>query len=121
MSGFRQCYFRDLWGAPGSASGAPLPGFVEGSVNTALNNQLFMRSVLADLAIVEHQDAIGSLRSRESVGDRHHRATAGQLDQRSVDSDLGGWVDSRGRLIEYEQIGIGDSGSDESDELTLTD
>src|SRR5881409_1485353 len=78
-----------------------------------------VRPLLAQLALVQHEDAIRVLDGREAVGDDDRGAAAEELRERVLDQPLGLRIDARGRLIEDEDGRIVGQCPGEGEELTL--
>ena len=70
-------------------------------------------------ARVEDEHLVGGLGGRQPVGDRERRAPAGQRVQGPLQPHLGRRVDGAGRLVEHEQVGVGEVGPGQRDELPL--
>jgi hypothetical protein len=78
-----------------------------------------VRPILHQPTTVEDEDAIRGFRRRQPVSNRHDRPTPGELIQCPADPHLGGRVDCRGGLVEDEEVGVGDRGSNEGHELAF--
>ena len=78
-----------------------------------------MRSALHDPTAVDHDDLVGVLGGGQAVGDGDRRAAPHQSLQRQPDPHLERGVDGRGRLVEHEQVGVGELGSQQGDQLPL--
>ena len=88
-------------------------------INPTGSEQLRMRSTLDDATGVNDDDLVGCFGRGEAVGDGDRRAaTSGAVD-RSLEPDLGLWVDSRRGLVEQEEVGLGQVGPDQCHELPL--
>src|SRR5207249_11181964 len=68
---------------------------VEARVDAVAGEQLAVRSLLAQLALVQDEDAVGVLDGREPVRDDERRPPLEQLHERVLDEPLGLGVDAR--------------------------
>ena len=66
-----------------------------------------VRSALDDPAPVHHDHLVRTLRSGQSVRDRHRGAATGHRVERALQPHLGRRVDRAGRLVEYQQVRVG--------------
>ena len=78
-----------------------------------------VRAALDDPALVDDDDLVGVLGGREPVRDRDRGAAAGQPLQGPGDPHLEGRVDGAGRLVEDQQVGVGEVRADQGDQLPL--
>ena len=78
-----------------------------------------MPAALDDPAGVEHQHLVGRLGGRQPVRDGQRRPAAGQALERARQPHLGGRVDGRGRLVEHEQVRVGQVGPGQRHQLPL--
>jgi hypothetical protein len=78
-----------------------------------------VRSLLDDLAVLEHHDQVGVADRREAVGDDERGATVQEASQRAFDLPLGADVDGARRLVEDQDARIGEQRPRERDELAL--
>ena len=60
-------------------------------------------------------------RGGQPVRDRHRGPAAGHRVQRPLQPHLGGRVDRAGRLVEHQQVRVGDVGAGQRDQLPLPD
>ena len=72
------------------------------SVHARAGEQLLMRALLAELALVQHEDEVHVLDGRQPVRDGEHGATGHHDVQRVLDERLGRGVDARRRLVEQQ-------------------
>ena len=84
-------------------------------------DELVVRSVLDDPAVVEHDDEVGAADRREPVGDDERRSPGEQPAQAALDPPLGADVDRRRRLVEDEDARVGEQRAREGDELALAE
>ena len=92
---------------------------VESRVDATPREEIAVRPLLAQLALVQHEDAIRVLDGREAVGDHHRGAAAEELRERVLDQPLGLRIDARGRLVENEDGRIVGQCAGEGEELAL--
>ena len=78
-----------------------------------------VRPLLAQLALVQHEDAVGVLDRREPVRDHERRAAREELLERVLDQPLGLRVDARGRLVEDEDGRVVRQRAREGEQLAL--
>lgn len=123
--------------AGGIGVGGPRPGVdaVEGRGDEVVVVQFRSRQQLAvegrageqlgvgalghDLALVEHDDAVGQAEGRVAMGDEHRGAGAEDVLEGAVDGLLGAGVDGRGGVVEDEHRGVGERGTRQCDSLAL--
>ena len=92
---------------------------MEPGVHALLPQQVGVRAALDDAAAVDDDDLVGVLGGGEAVGDGDRGAPAHQPLQRQADPHLERRVDGRGGLVEHEQVGVGELGAQQRDELPL--
>ena len=97
------------------------PVAVEARVEPAARDQLLVRALLDDLAVLEHDDQVGVADRREPVRDHERRAAGEQTPQRPLDLALGADVDGRRRLVEDQDARVGKQRAGEGDELALAE
>ena len=68
---------------------------------------------------VDHDHLVGGLRGGQPVRDRDRGAAAGHRVERALQPHLGRRVDGAGRLVEHQQVGVGDVGAGQRDQLPL--
>ena len=90
-----------------------------GRTDTVGIDELGMRAALDDGARVDHEDLVGALGGGEPVRDRQRRPAVGERVQGAGQPLLGRRVDGAGRLVEHQQVGVGDVGAGERDQLPL--
>ena len=95
------------------------PVAVQAPVGALAAEQLLVRALLDDAAVVEHDDVAGAADGGEAVGDHDRRAAGEQPPQAGLDPALRVDVDVRGRLVEDEDARIGGERAREGDELAL--
>ena len=69
--------------------GTRAPLAVEGGVRTVAGDEVFVRAVLDQAAVVDHEDAVGVLGSAQAVRDHDACSAFEQAPDRSVDHPLG--------------------------------
>src|SRR5229473_2816047 len=79
------------------------PVSIERRVEAAFRQQLVVRALLDDPAVLQHDDQVGIPNRRQAVGDDEGRPAGEQELQRALDLALGADVDRRGRLVEDEE------------------
>ena len=92
---------------------------VEAVVNAALRQQLLMRALLAQAALVKHEDAIGVLYGAQAVCDDNGGAAGKQPIERRANHQLGASVHAGGGFIEDQKFGIVRQGPREAHQLAL--
>src|SRR5438874_7901228 len=102
-----------------TAAAAP-PRVPERRVASARTDELIVRAVLDEPALLEDDYAIGALRGREAVGDHDHGASVGQPAQGALDRPLRAGIERGGRLVEDQHVGIHERDPRQADELALT-
>src|SRR5580704_18720743 len=76
---------------------------IQSRIDAGVCDQLFVRSGLHDMALMEDNDAIRGPNRRQSVRDDQRRSAANHLLQGSLESSLGVGVDAGGCLIEDQE------------------
>ena len=104
---------------PRTRTAPPLLGLVELAVEAVLREQLVVRALLDDPAVVEHDDQVGVPHGREAVGDHERRPAHHQLVERVEDHGLGPRVDRRRRLVEDEDRRVLEERAGDADALAL--
>src|SRR5690606_25621953 len=94
---------------------------VEARVEAAALEELAVRPLLAQLAPVEDEDAVGVLDGGEAVGDDDGGAAAHEGVERVLDLALERGVDGAGGLVEDEDERVEGEGACEGEELALAD
>ncbi len=74
-----------------------------------------------DLPSIDEVYGIGILDRTQSVSDDHLRRTRWEFLEDGFEEELSHRIDIRGRLIEYEDLGLPEVGSDKCDELFLSE
>src|SRR5699024_11746105 len=95
------------------------PGRIQVVVHTRFVDQLPVGAALDDASGVEDQDPVGGLGGGQTVGDGHGGATAGEPVQGALDACLCVRVHRGGGLVQDEQVGVGDVGTHQCDELAF--
>src|SRR4029079_3465512 len=88
---------------------------VERAVAAAERDQLLGRAALDDLSVLEDQDLIGAPDRRQAVRDDEGGAAAAQRLEAVLDHRFALAVETRGRLVETPDAGIGSGGVRERD------
>ncbi len=96
------------------------PRLVEAGVDTTEADQFRVVPALDDASSVDDDDLVGGLRRGEAVRDGNRGATPRQRVEGALEPHLGARVDGRGRLVEDEQVRVGEVGAREGDELAFT-
>ena len=78
-----------------------------------------MRAALDDPALVDDDHLVGALGGGEPVGDGDRGAPAHQPLEGAADPHLEGRVDGAGGLVEDQQVGVGELGPQQRDQLAL--
>ncbi len=123
-----QVHFRKL--APPQADGEDEErGYLTGSshqlgldqepVGAAPFDQFLVGAALDDLAVAEHQDAVGMAHGGQAVGDDQAGAAAHQALERLVDQPLALGIQRGGGLVEQQDARIGENGAGDGDALAL--
>src|SRR5450755_1264476 len=81
--------------------------------------QLVVRSLLHDPAVLDHDDPPGVADRREPVGDHDRGAPGDEPAQTLLNQRLGVDVDVGGGLVEHEDARVGDQRAGEGDQLAL--
>ena len=85
------------------------------------SEQLVVRPLLDDLAVLEDDDQIGIADRRQPVGDDERGAAVQEPPQRTLDLALGADVDRARRLVEDQDARIGEERAGERDQLALAE
>ena len=93
----------------------PQPG-----VDATEVQQFLVRADLGDLSVVKDHDAVGARRGGQPVGDHNRGPRRGELPGSGGDGRLRRQVECRGRLVEQEDVGVGELRPGQGDELPLT-
>ena len=80
-------------------------------VPTALGDQLAVRAVFHDPALVEDVDHVGFLNGRQSVRDGNGGTTAGRSIQGGLNHLLGFGVQGAGGFVQKEDLGVAEQGT----------
>ena len=108
--------------APGSGLGRVHgPVAVERRVEPALREQLVVRALLDDPAVLEDDDQVGVADRREAVRDDERGPAVQQAAERLLDLALGADVDRARRLVEDQDPRVGEQRARERDELPLAE
>src|SRR5690606_3562940 len=94
---------------------------VEAGVEAAALEELVVRALLAQLAAVEDEDAVGVLDGGEAMGDDDGGAAAHEGVERMLDLALERGVDGAGGLVEDEDERVEGERAGEGEELALAD
>ena len=78
-----------------------------------------MRARFDHPAVLQHDDPVGVADRGQPVRDHEAGAPLEQPRERRLDQPLGVAVDACGRFIEDQDLGIGDQGAGEADQLPL--
>src|SRR6202035_5380730 len=82
-------------------------------------DQLIVRALLGDAAVLEHDYAAGLADRREAVGDHDRGPAREQPPEALLDPPLGVDIDVGGGLVEHEDAGSGDEGAGNVTHLAL--
>src|SRR5215211_9099931 len=104
---------------PASGGGLLRPVAVEARVRAARVEQLLVRALLLDPAVVEHDDVARAADRREAVRDHDRRPAGQQPPQPVLDLRLRAHVHVRGRLVEDEDARVRRRRPREGHELAL--
>ncbi len=96
------------------------PVAVERGVGAAGSDQLVVRALLRDAAVVEHDDVACLADRRQAVRDDDRRPACEQPAQPLLDPPLGVEVHVGSRLVEDQDSRVGDQRARERHELALT-
>ena len=83
--------------------------------------QLVVRALLDDLAVLEHDDQVGVADRREAVRDDERGPAVQEAAERALDLALGADVDRARRLVEDQDPRVGEQRARERDELALAE
>src|SRR6185312_7976249 len=92
---------------------------VQGGVAALAADQLVVRAVLDDLALLDGDDAIGAPHGRQAVRDHDHRAVLGDRRHVVLDRALALIVERAGRLVEDQDARIIEQRPRDRDALSL--
>lgn len=81
--------------------------------------ELFVCSLLNNLATIENDDPVGVADSRESMGDDERRSICGHLIERPLDTDLGPVVHVARRLVEHKHRRVREEDPSDGEPLAL--
>ena len=95
------------------------PVSVERRVKASAPQELVVRALLDDAAVLEHDDQVGVADRRQPVGDDERGAAGEQEPERPLDLPLGADVDRRRRLVQDQQARVGEQRPRECNELPL--
>ena len=93
---------------------------LEGGVEPTLCDELVVRALLDDTALIHDHDEIGIANRGEPVGDHERGAPLHQLRDAALDQRLRLGIDVGGRLVEDEHLGVAEQGARERDQLALS-
>src|SRR5436190_14095508 len=93
---------------------------VELRVDAASRHQRVVRAALDDFCIVDHENRIGAADGAEVVRDDDAGSAFHETLERLHDRVLGRGVESRRRLVEYEDRRVANDGTGDRNALTLT-
>ena len=94
-------------------------GVVQVEVEALPREQLLVRALLDDAAVVHHEDGVGVADGGQPVRDHEARAVLHQLRHGLLDQHLGTRVDRAGRLVEDEDLRIGQERAGDRQQLLL--
>ena len=94
---------------------------VKTEVMTAQLEQFGVRSFLCNMPVLDDHDAISAADGAQAVGNYERGATLHESFHASLDECLGQSVHARGGFIHDEDLGFGQNGARQADELLLTD
>ena len=80
-----------------------------------------MVAAFDDLAVLQHDDAVGAADGGQPVGDDQPGAALQQLDQRLLDQHLGVGIDAGRGLVEHQDLGVGHQRPRKADQLALAE
>src|SRR6185503_18326706 len=92
---------------------------VELTVAAAPDEQRFVRPALDDLPVLEHQDLVGAPDRRQPVRDDERRASLAQRLQAVLNHRLALAVEARSRLVQDQDLGIGENRARDRHALAL--
>src|SRR5581483_8237556 len=90
---------------------------VEVRVEAADGQQLVVGALLDDASALQHDDLIGITDRGQAMGDDQARTALEQYLEGLLDLLLGEAVDARRRLVEHQDLGIGDQRPREAEQL----
>src|SRR5229473_4937525 len=94
---------------------------VQAIVDSALSEKLLMRTLLAQAAFVEYEDAVGVLNGAQPVSDYQCGAAREQTIQSFANEQLSLGVHARSGFVENQEARIVRQGAGKIDELSLAD
>lgn len=80
-----------------------------------------MVAAFEQLAVLQHDDAVRLADGGQTMRDDETGAAFEQLHQRFLDQHFCVAVDIRRSFVEHEDLGVGDKGAGEADELALAE
>src|SRR6266542_3084767 len=95
------------------------PVAVQRRIEPAQCHELLVRALLDDLPVLQHHDQVGVADRRQPVRDDERRAAGEQQPQRALDLPLRADVDGARRLVEDQDLRVGEQRPRERDELAL--
>ena len=108
-----------LDGARHASGDVRRPVSVQTGVRAAGGHQLVVRASLDDASVVEDDDEVGAANRGQAVCDDERCSSCQQVTQPSLDPALGTDVDGGRRLVEDQDVRIGEQRAGERDELPL--
>src|SRR4051795_2561562 len=97
------------------------PVAVQRQVEAACREQLVVRALLDDPAVLQDDDQVGVADRREPVGDDEGRAAVQKPPQRALDLSFRADVDGARRLVEDQDLRVREQRPRERDQLTLAE
>ena len=88
-------------------------------VEAALVEEGLVRALLDDLAVVDDDDVVRVADGAQAVGDDKGGAAFHQAQEALLNARLGARVDAAGGLVEDEDVGIGEDGAGDGQQLAL--
>lgn len=83
-------------------------GLDEVEKGTAPRDELLVRPLFHDALLAQDHNAVGALRGRQAVGNHQDGPVSARGAQGGLDEVLGDGVQRRGRLVEEQDLGVGD-------------
>src|SRR4051812_35686589 len=90
-------------------------------VQALAREELAMRALLDDAAVLEHDDAVGAAHGGEAMRNHEAGAAVQRAPERRLDVALGEAVHIRRGLVEHEDLSVADDGTGEGQQLALSD
>ncbi len=87
--------------------------------STVVADEIGPIAVLDDATMIEDHDLVDRVQRGQSMGDDQRRATPHQIDDGRLEAPFGLRVDTSGRLIEHEQVGVTQPHASERQKLRL--